>query len=206
MADQRTEGSRTATRAEDPVLNKIVTRLVDTYHPERIYLFGSHGRGDSGPDSDYDLMVVVSDDAPPTASARRPCLRIALGVAHSRRCPRLDSRAVRLAPPSSRVAAVHRQARWKARLFRLTRLVSPIRARGWRAHDDLRGAEIDLAALPPLLGDVTFHCQQAVEKTLKGYLTWHDHGFRKTHDLTDLEGLASNSIHPSSRRSDAPPR
>ena len=64
MADQRTEGSRTATRAEDPVLNKIVTRLVDTYHPERIYLFGSRGRGDSGSDSDYDLMVVVSDDAP----------------------------------------------------------------------------------------------------------------------------------------------
>ena len=62
--------------------------------------------------------------------------------------------------------------------------------RAWlaRAHDDLRGAEIDLAALPPLLGDVTFHCQQAVEKTLKGYLTWHDHGFRKTHDLTELGG------------------
>jgi HEPN domain len=52
----------------------------------------------------------------------------------------------------------------------------------------VRGAEIDLAALPPLLGDVTFHCQQAVEKTLRGYLTWHDHGFRKTHDLTELGG------------------
>jgi predicted nucleotidyltransferase len=64
MADQRTEGSRTAIHAEDPVLNRIVARLVDTYHPERIYLFGSRGRGDSGPDSDYDLMVVVSDDAP----------------------------------------------------------------------------------------------------------------------------------------------
>jgi HEPN domain-containing protein len=69
----------------------------------------------------------------------------------------------------------------------------PIRladTRAWlaRAHDDVRGAEIDLAALPPLLGDVTFHCQQAVEKTLRGYLTWHDHGFRKTHDLTELGG------------------
>ncbi len=63
MADQ-TEGPRTAIQVEDPVLDKIVTRLVDTYHPERIYLFGSRGRGDSGPDSDYDLMVVVPDDAP----------------------------------------------------------------------------------------------------------------------------------------------
>lgn len=53
--------------------------------------------------------------------------------------------------------------------------------RAWlaHAHDDLRGAEIHLAALPPLLGDVTFHCQQAVEGTLKGYLTWHDHGFQR---------------------------
>ena len=64
MADHRTEGSRTAIYVEDPILNKIVTRLVDTDHPERIYLYGSRGRGDSGPDSDYDLMVVVSDDAP----------------------------------------------------------------------------------------------------------------------------------------------
>ena len=39
--------------------------------------------------------------------------------------------------------------------------------RAWlvRAHEDLRGAEVDLAATPPLLGDATFHCQQAVEKT-----------------------------------------
>ena len=42
----------------------MVRRLVDAYHPERVYLFGSVARGDAGPDSDYDLMVVVPDDAP----------------------------------------------------------------------------------------------------------------------------------------------
>lgn len=31
-----------------------------------------------------------------------------------------------------------------------------------RAAADLRGAEIDLAATPPLLGDAAFHCQQCV--------------------------------------------
>jgi predicted nucleotidyltransferase len=51
--------------AGDPILNELVRRLVDTYRPERIYLFGSVARGDAGPDSDYDIMVVVSDDAPP---------------------------------------------------------------------------------------------------------------------------------------------
>jgi len=62
--------------------------------------------------------------------------------------------------------------------------------RAWlmRAHDDVRGAEIDLGAIPPLLGDVTFHCQQAVEKALKAFLTWYDRGFRKTHDLAELGG------------------
>ena len=35
-------------------------RLVAEYQPERIYLFGSKARGDAGPDSDYDIMLVVS--------------------------------------------------------------------------------------------------------------------------------------------------
>ena len=55
-----------------------------------------------------------------------------------------------------------------------------------RAQDDLRSAEIDLAASPPLLGDAAFHCQQAVEKTLKAFLVWHDPPFRKAHDLVEL--------------------
>lgn len=39
----------------------MVQKLVETFHPERIYLFGSFARGDVTPDSDYDLMVVVAD-------------------------------------------------------------------------------------------------------------------------------------------------
>lgn len=50
--------------ADDPVLTEVVRRLVEVYHPLRIYLFGSAARGDAGPDSDYDLMVVVPDEAP----------------------------------------------------------------------------------------------------------------------------------------------
>jgi predicted nucleotidyltransferase len=50
---------------DDPALSEAVRRLVTAYQPERIYLFGSVARGDAGPDSDYDLLVVVPDDAPP---------------------------------------------------------------------------------------------------------------------------------------------
>jgi predicted nucleotidyltransferase len=53
-----------APSAEDPVLAEVVRRLRQLYQPERIYLFGSTARGESGPDSDYDLMVVVPDSTP----------------------------------------------------------------------------------------------------------------------------------------------
>jgi uncharacterized protein len=49
-----------------PVLTEIVNRLVATLHPRRIYLFGSQARGDAGPDSDYDLLVLVDDPDEPT--------------------------------------------------------------------------------------------------------------------------------------------
>lgn len=49
----------------DSTLAEIVRRLVEAYRPERIYLFGSVSRGDTDADSDYDLMVLVPDDAPP---------------------------------------------------------------------------------------------------------------------------------------------
>jgi uncharacterized protein len=33
--------------------------------PLRVILFGSAARGDAGPDSDVDLLVILDDDAPP---------------------------------------------------------------------------------------------------------------------------------------------
>jgi predicted nucleotidyltransferase len=51
----------------DRVLQEVVRRLVETYRPERIYLFGSHARGEATDDSDYDLLVVVRDGTPTAA-------------------------------------------------------------------------------------------------------------------------------------------
>lgn len=56
---------------EDSALREIITRLVDAYQPERVYLFGSMARGDQGPESDYDLLVVVADDATPQRQRSR---------------------------------------------------------------------------------------------------------------------------------------
>ncbi|MBI4828548.1 MAG: HEPN domain-containing protein [Nitrospinae bacterium] len=60
--------------------------------------------------------------------------------------------------------------------------------RGWliRAATDIRAAEHDLAATPPILSDAVFHCQQAAEKAFKAFLTWRDTPFRKTHSLEEI--------------------
>ncbi|MBN1653402.1 MAG: HEPN domain-containing protein [Deltaproteobacteria bacterium] len=64
-----------------------------------------------------------------------------------------------------------------------------------KARLDLRAAEHDLLASPPLVEDTVFHCQQAIEKALKGFLVWHDNPFRKTHDI-DETGEACIKIDP----------
>ena len=37
----------------------MVRRIVSQFHPEKIILFGSHARGDAGPESDVDLLIVM---------------------------------------------------------------------------------------------------------------------------------------------------
>ena len=64
----------------DPALAEVVHRLIEAYRPERIYLFGSVARGEAGPDSDYDLMVIVPDDAPPERLRSRLAYRALRGT------------------------------------------------------------------------------------------------------------------------------
>lgn len=65
-------------------------------------------------------------------------------------------------------------------------LVAETKAWLRKAALDLRAAEHDLTASPPLFADAVFHCQQSVEKTLKAFLMWHNIPFRKTHSLEEL--------------------
>jgi predicted nucleotidyltransferase len=46
------------------VIEEMTRRLVKFYRPVHIYLFGSEARGEAGPDSDLDFLVVVSGDTP----------------------------------------------------------------------------------------------------------------------------------------------
>ncbi len=66
------------------------------------------------------------------------------------------------------------------------RLVADTKAWLDKAALDLRAAEHERTASPPLTGDMVFHAQQLVGKTLKAFLSWHDQPFRKTHSLVEL--------------------
>ncbi len=45
------------------LLQSLLTRIKEKYNPLQIWLFGSRARGDARPGSDWDLLVVVPDDA-----------------------------------------------------------------------------------------------------------------------------------------------
>jgi uncharacterized protein len=40
-------------------IDRMVRRIVKKFQPEQVILFGSHARGEAGPDSDVDLLVVM---------------------------------------------------------------------------------------------------------------------------------------------------
>jgi predicted nucleotidyltransferase len=66
--------------AGDPLVEEIVRRLVKLYRPERVYLFGSAARGDAGPHSDYDFMVVVADGMPKEQRETKEVYKILRGI------------------------------------------------------------------------------------------------------------------------------
>lgn len=58
-------------------IDEVVRRISESYHPDRILLFGSFARGTAGADSDIDLIVVKETKQPKArrGSEIRGCLR-----------------------------------------------------------------------------------------------------------------------------------
>jgi predicted nucleotidyltransferase len=73
-----------AVRASDSVIEQMVVRLVAALSPERIYLFGSHARGDAGPDSDYDLLVVIPSSPLPRYRRDQAAFQALVGIGVSK--------------------------------------------------------------------------------------------------------------------------
>jgi hypothetical protein len=154
--------------------------VVDCFKPQRVILFGSRARGEATRDSDIDLLVVVDDDTPPEkltsqAGYEAHRSRHAADVFPMRAADfELDRKIVGTlaaeadtdgivvygSPKGSpSMKAPDSRARWAA-------------VEGWleAAAEDRRVAATCLALDPPVRGAAAFHCQQAIEKLLKGFL------------------------------------
>jgi uncharacterized protein len=55
---------------EEGLLDKIVSRVVVAYQPEKIILFGSYARGTATEDSDLDLLLIKQTNEAPVNRAR----------------------------------------------------------------------------------------------------------------------------------------
>lgn len=64
-------------------IQEMVELIVERFHPERIILFGSHAKGEAGPDSDVDLLIVM----PVKGSKRETAVRIGVAL-HDIRIPK----------------------------------------------------------------------------------------------------------------------
>jgi predicted nucleotidyltransferase len=53
--------------------------VVAYIRPRRVILFGSAARGEAGPDSDIDLLVVVDDDTPSDKVTVKACRQVRSG-------------------------------------------------------------------------------------------------------------------------------
>jgi predicted nucleotidyltransferase len=55
---------RTEDKPAALVPQELLDPVVAYFNPRRVILFGSTARGEAGPDSDIDLLVIVDDDTP----------------------------------------------------------------------------------------------------------------------------------------------
>jgi HEPN domain-containing protein len=60
-----------------------------------------------------------------------------------------------------------------------------------KARRDLLSAKRLARGRDPYLDTAIYHCEQCIEKSVKGWLVYYDESFEKTHDLRLLVTLAS---------------
>jgi HEPN domain-containing protein len=190
-------------RPSNAVPPDLLDPVVEYFKPQRVILFGSRARGEATRDSDIDLLVVVDDDTPP----EKLTWQTGDDVHRSDRAADVfpmraeeferdravvntlaaeadaDGIVVYGSPKGSSMKAPDPQARWQA-------------VNDWLAvaQEDRRVAAVCIEMDPPMRGVAAFHCQQAVEKLLKGFLTLADKRGGKTHSLARLGAAAAVSF------------
>jgi HEPN domain-containing protein/predicted nucleotidyltransferase len=191
--------------AKPSVPRALLDPVVAYFKPQRVILFGSKARGEAGRDSDIDLLVVVDDDTPAEKLTWRA--RHEARKAYRRPADIFPIRAETFEEDRSVIGTLAAEADIDGIVVYgspkgppLMKTADP--AVRWRAVErwlkvadaDRKAVELCIAADPPLRGIAAFHCQQAVEKLLKGFLTLAGKRSRKTHLLSQLGAMAQESF------------
>jgi uncharacterized protein len=195
---RRTHGARPSRRVPRDLLDPVV----EYFHPRQVILFGSRARGDATRDSDIDLLVIVDNDTPPEKlhwqdgfgayqsksdadifpmraedfERDRAIVNTLAAEADA------DGIVVYGSPKGSCMKAPDPRVRWEA-------------VKRWLEIAEIdRNAAQALLAVPSLRPSAAFHCQQALEKLLKGFLTLAGKRGGKTHALNRLGAAAAKSF------------
>lgn len=177
------------------VPSELLDPVVAYFNPRRVILFGSHARGNAGPDSDIDLLVVLDDDAPPErvtlqagqearSGYHRPADVIPLREDTFRRMGGIPGTLARAALLDG-ITVYERAPAVMSEPDPADRREAVL---GWLgvARADMQVARVCLEMVPAQTAIAAYHCQQAAEKLLKGFLVLAGVDFRKTHDLGAL--------------------
>lgn len=189
-----------------PPLARIVDAIRDNISPELILLFGSRAGGDARNDSDYDLLVVVSDASDPECKRVEACNALhAIGIGADVLVRSVTDYERRQQDPGFLDWLVARKGvlLYSSGLLP-QRSADPLRVReqpreglrAWieRAEEDFRIASMSLGAANPATGAVCFHAHACVEKLLKALIVKRGRHPSRTHSLPDLLSLQAPGV------------
>jgi uncharacterized protein len=193
---------------------------VRSFHPEKIILFGSQARGEAGPDSDVDLLVVMAADgcgpdkvdeireavddivvpkdiivtSPEDFAWRKEIVgTIEWPAAHEGK----------VLYESATPASGRQQAKQEYVMPYPQQVITAIQEWLEKADNDLKNAVHTLKLGKDCPTDtVCFHAQQCIEKHLKALLVFQTIPFGRTHDLDVLMTLLPVKRRPRLVRSD----
>jgi HEPN domain-containing protein len=191
--------------AKPLVPRELLDPVVAYFKPQRVILFGSKARGEAGRDSDIDLMVVVDDDTPAEKFTSRA--KYEARKSYRRPADIFPIRAESFEQDRSIIGTLAAEADIDGVVVYGSPkgpppMKTPDPKARWQAVErwlavadaDRKAVALCTAAEPPLRSIAAFHCQQAVGKLFKGFLTLAGKRSRKTHSLSQLGVLAQESF------------
>jgi HEPN domain-containing protein/predicted nucleotidyltransferase len=190
----------------DPQLDALVASIADRIRLELLLLFGSRARGDAREDSDYDLMLVLPDDADVeadlTAANDAAC---AMRFAVEFLACTVSEYQRRQHDPGFMQWIVAREGRvlftrgnvpqYSPRTDRVSEEPSEgLEIWLQRAEGDFQVAMKELGSASPVWAAICFHAHAAIEKLLKALIVAGGSFPPRTHELKELIKIAAPSL------------